>query len=275
MLRKITAALLSILLVACLMTGCLPKVKPADTTASPTTEVQTTPAETAPKTIDVTVTNKSSYVFNELYVTPTSQSDWGNDHLGSTSILKKNGSFDIKLQKYDFTNYDIKVVDEDEDIYLFKYASLVAGSNVEISFGDGLIATITGPDGSTEVVSGTLSGPSTEPEDDYDYTLEDFTFTIYNESAFDIYAIYMAPYGADEDDVVDILTNILPAGKSTEIEGSVAGTDYEGITTWQMYVVDVDDDSSVSVEEFDPWQVTYIDIRWDSDSFGYVCDFVY
>ena len=272
MFKKISATILSFILIVCLMTGCLPKVKPADTTTAP--DVETTIVPEVKKEITVTIKNSSSYVFNELYASPTSQKNWGDDHLGSTSILKKNGSFDIKLQKYDFDNYDIKVIDEDDDIYTFTYASLVDGSKVDISFGDGLIATITGPDGTTEVISGKLDSAYSGDEY-YDYTLEPFTFTIYNESDFDVYAIYMAPAGEPIEDGIDILSSILEAGDSTEIEGDLAGTEYEGVTTWQMYVEDVDGDTSVSTVEFDPWSVLYVDILWDSNSYGYVCDFVY
>ncbi len=275
--RRITAILLSLVLVAALA-GCSAGGPKA--TASPVAE--TTPATVAPQNINVTITNSSSYVFNELYATPTSMNEWGSDHLGSTSILKKNGSFDIKLKKYDFATYDFKIVDEDEDVYLFQYVSLVEGSKVDISFGDGLIATVTSPDGTSSTVSGALESPSgsvatgSDPEEEgvYDYTQDPFSFTVYNESNYDIYAIYMAPKGA-ESETVDILTEILKSKASADVEGSVAGTQFQGATTWQMYVEDVDGDTSVSVAEFDPWMLIYVDIVWDGDSGGYVCDFYY
>lgn len=276
--RRITSILLGLILVAALA-GC--NGGGAKATASPAADAPSTTA--APQNINVTITNSSSYVFNELYATPTSMNEWGSDHLGSTSILKKNGSFDIKLKKYDFTNYDFKIVDEDEDVYLFQYVSLVEGSKVDISFGDGLIATITGPDGTTSTVSGVLessssgdvaTGSDPEESDVYDYTQDPFSFTIYNESDYDIYAIYMAPEGA-ESETVDILTEILKSKGSTNVEGSVAGTQFQGATTWMLYVEDVDGDTSVSVSHFDPWMVIYVDIIWDSNSVGYVCDFYY
>ncbi|MGI5898718.1 MAG: hypothetical protein ACOX8S_02210 [Christensenellales bacterium] len=281
MTRRITAILLSLLMIAALLAACNGGSSKA--TASPAPD--TSPAATAPQNINVTITNSSSYIFNELYATPTSMNEWGTDHLGSTSILKKNGSFDIKLKKYDFTNYDIKIVDEDEDVYFFQYVSLIEGSKVDISFGDGLIATVTGPDGTSSTVSGNLQlssgdvggvsepGGQDEPQE-YDYTQDPFSFQIYNESDYDIYAIYMAPDGS-ESETVDILAEVLKSKGSTTVEGSVAGTQFQGATTWTLYVEDVDGDTSVSMSYFDPWMVIYIDITWDSSSGGYVCEFFY
>lgn len=57
-------------------------------------------AVTAPvrsTTLAVTVANVSGYNFQELYVSPTGTNNWGEDHLGSTSILKNNGSYDISM----------------------------------------------------------------------------------------------------------------------------------------------------------------------------------
>ena len=75
-------------------------------------------AVTAPvrsTTLAVTVANVSGYNFQELYVSPTGTNNWGEDHLGSTSILKNNGSYDITLARYDFENYDVLIIDEDGD----------------------------------------------------------------------------------------------------------------------------------------------------------------
>lgn len=230
----------------------------------------------AATTITVTVKNASSYIFNELYVSPTANSEWGADHLGSTNILKNNGSFDIKLNKYEFDNYDIRVVDQDGDRYQFTYVPLKEGTTVEISFNDGLIATLTHKDGQQATVSGELvsansGSDSTDQSSIYD---EDFSFTIYNESPYEIYAIYMSPETSTEDSV-DVLPSTLAAGQSQDVQGNVSGTQYAGITNWYLYAVDVDGDVSTSAEVFDPWLVGYIDVLWDSRAGGYVCEFNY
>lgn len=259
-------ALITTLLLAVLAAALLGCGAPAQESATPP------PQES--KTLRITVTNASDYVFNELYITPTSQSDWGQDHLGSTSILKKNGSFDVTLAKYDFENYDIRIVDQDEDVYLFKYVPLNEGSKVAISFGDGLIAEVTGADGSSQTVGGELvSGSGDDSGGDYDYTMEDFAFNIYNESEYSIYAVYMYPAYTDGDGV-DVLPTVLESGDSQYVTGSVVGTDYEGITEWVLHVVDVDGDASISYDVFDPWNISYVDVTWDSSVGGYVCDFV-
>lgn len=244
--------------------GCGDKTKPA--------AIPEAPQES--KTFTVTVKNASSYIFNELYVSPTAASEWGSDHLGSTNILKNNGSFDITLNKYEFENYDVRVLDEDGDIYQFTYVPLKQGTTIEISFGDGLIATLTDKDGKQAVVNGQLTnadGGDTAQSSIYD---EDFTFTIYNESPYEIYAIYISPETSTEESV-DVLPSTLASGASQDVQGNVSGTQYAGVSNWYLYVVDVDGDVSTSAEVFDPWLVSYIDVNWDSSSGGYVCDFNY
>lgn len=252
--KKVFALLLCLILAAASLAGC------GDTSANK-------------GAFGVTVTNSSGYTFNELYVSASAANEWGEDHLGSTNILKNNGSFDISLTKYEYSNYDIKVVDEDGDVYVFSYVSLTDGTTVAISFDDGLIATITGKDGAESTVAGTLNGEG-GGSGGGEETPTEFAFTIYNESAYDIYAIYMAPAYTDGDGV-DVLPAVLASGASQDVEGSVAGTDYEGITEWTLYVVDVDDDASASYDVFDPFLLSYVNVTWDSAAGGYTCEFVY
>ncbi len=260
--RSRICLLLLVLLLA--VAGCTPKV-PANAGE---------PAPATPETFKVTVINDSSYIFNELYVSPTAANDWGTDHLGSTSILKSNGSFDITLEKYEYENYDIRIIDQDGDTYTFTYVPLKAGSAVTISFLDGLNATVTGVDGAQSVISGSLeyaNGDSSEEASIYDGA---FVFTVYNESPYQLYSIHMSP-DSSTDDSVDILPAILEPGASQEVTGSVADTPYAGETDWYLYVTDVDEDVSSSAEAFDPWLVKYVNVYWDSETGGYVCEFVY
>ncbi|MDL2327647.1 hypothetical protein LJC64_03205 [Ruminococcaceae bacterium OttesenSCG-928-A11] len=252
-----------------------------------------TPREPArSSTMRVTVTNDSSYTFNELYVSSTANDTWGTDHLGSTSILKKNGSFDITLDVYDFDNYDIRVVDEDDDIYIFKYVTLQNGTEVVIYFDGGLMADIYHADGSSETISGTFESGSEDydggDEDYADYdddvgypgsvdgtaTQGEFSFNVYNESSWDIYAMYIGVANAGSSGDIDLLPSILKAGDFTTIYGTASSGDWAN-TEWTLYVVDVDGDTSQIYDVFNPWTLSYVDIFWDGDNGGYTCDFYY
>ncbi len=249
--------------------GCQPKTPAvAEKTAPP-----------GPETFQVTVQNDSSYIFNELYVSPTAANEWGADHLGSTSILKSNGSFDITLEKYQFDNYDILIIDQDNDTYKFTYVPLTAGATVSISFNDGLIATVSSAGSEDKVVSGELESANSDGEsvnsgnpveaNIYD---QDFIFTIYNESPYEIYSIHMSP-DSSTDDSVDVLPTTLSPGGSQDVSGNVAGTQYAGETNWYLFVTDTDGDVSLTNEAFDPWLVKYVNVYWENG--GYTCEFVY
>lgn len=237
------------------------------------------PAPAQPATLPVTVTNLSGYNFQELYVSPSGASEWGDDHLGSTSILKNNGSFDIEVTKYDFENYDVQVIDEDGDVYEFQRVPLTKGCTLQIGFGDdGLpLAVSAAADGTENSVSGTLNGSSGGQEAQptgagYD-TAGAFSFEVYNNSAFDIYTLHMGRVDASSDEDVDLLGDqILAANSNGTITGAADEEDW-GQTSWTLYATDVDGDTSNSYDTFDPWTVTRVDISWQDG--GYVCEFTY
>ena len=102
----------------------------------------------------------------------------------------------------------------------------------------------------------------------------DFTFRIYNESDYDIYAIHMGPLTGTAEDDVDILDYILASGDDVLITGSVSGH-LTSITEWTLYITDVDDDTSSSFDVFNPFSLSYVDVIWDYDSAGYRCQFNY
>jgi hypothetical protein len=228
--------------------------------------------------ITVTFTNYTDYNFQELYVSPTAANEWGADHLGSTSILKKNGSFDIKLPEYDFDNFDILVVDEDDDEYLFERVTMQNGAEVQITFDGELIATTILLNGSASSVAGELNSGSgsatgTSAGGAADYSgAGHYSFAIYNLSDYDVYAIYMGPRNASIEDV-DILPSILPANGDTAVDGYVNGA--ENNNEWTLYIEDTDGDVSASYEVFNPWTIRYVDIYWNTNSAGWDCDFYY
>lgn len=277
--------LLSVLLVACGSPAAPPQSTPAPAPASTTPTPAPTPTPEPTSTdITVTVTNNTTYIFNELYVTPTASDYWGTDHLGSTSILKSGGSYDISLQKYEFNNYDVRIVDEDKYVYLFSRATLLDASHIVIEFSDsGLIAVIYHADGTDETVTGEVSGgdvagggdvPVNEPTvtGTGNDTNGQYTFSVYNESPFDIYSIHMGVLNAGSADDIDILPSILPGNESTVVTGLASQGDWLN-TEWTLYIKDMDGDTSHSYDSFNPWTLSYVEIYWEDG--GYVCQFYY
>lgn len=258
------------------------------TPAPASSAVQEQPAETEPPaTLSVTVTNVSGYNFQELYVSPTGSDNWGQDHLGSTSILKNNGSYDITIDRYEFANYDVMILDEDGDEYRFMYVPLADGCEISVGFDDngypGMV--VTGADGAQSMVSGTLNGSGADSGGEVIVVQEEptstgtgydtdgqFAFTVYNNSDYDIYSLHMGILDAGSDHDIDVLPQILPANSSTTITGQASMGDWIQ-TDWTIYVTDVDGDTSASYDTFNPWTVSYVDIYWQGDS--YVCEFTY
>ncbi|MGV8940116.1 MAG: hypothetical protein ACOH1P_01055 [Lysobacter sp.] len=67
---------------------------------------------TAALAANVIFVNQSSWEIHEVYFSPASQSNWGEDHLGS-DILEKGDS--LTLSGVSAGRWDVRVVDEDED----------------------------------------------------------------------------------------------------------------------------------------------------------------
>jgi len=280
--KFIGLALIAILL----LTGC-------GASSTPTPSFVPSREPVVPRTITIEFSNASNYIFNEIYISPTASNEWGDELLGSTRILKSNGSVDIELHAYDYDNYDILVVDEDRDEYYFSRVSLQNGSEVAIYFGiNGLAATVFDAQGNeTSTVYGDLNsangggaGAVHDPAPDpapaqtvtgtgYD-TNGQYTFSVYNESSYDIYAIYMGVAGASAAHDIDILPQILSSGDGIELRGMASQGDWLN-TEWTLYITDVDGDTSSSFDTFNPWIVSYVDIYWNSSVGGYVCEFFY
>ncbi|NLW77846.1 MAG: hypothetical protein GXY32_00325 [Ruminococcaceae bacterium] len=291
--KKSFTACLGLVMIAVFLVACgNPKTPASSSTPAPPASTPATtpdPTPTGSDTIDVAITNNTTYIFNELYATPTASNDWGIDQLGSTSILKSGGSYDISLQKYEFDTYDLRIVDEDKYVYLFSRVTLVDGSEVLIEFADdGLQAVVYGPDGDSSTVAGTVDGTNAtddvgggggtapEPEPVVTGTGNDtngqYTFNVYNESSYDIYSIHMGVRNAGASDDIDILPAILYGGESTTVTGVASQGDWLN-TEWTLYITDVDGDTSNSYDSFNPWLLSYVNIYWQDG--GYVCEFVY
>ena len=260
--KGLLAILMALSLVMLALSGC-----GGDPAPTPAPE----PEPEASNVLHITIKNSSSYIFNEIYVSPTADSNWGDDKLGGTNVLKSNGTYEIEVDAYDFENYDIQIVDEDNDEYEFKYVRLVDGCEIAIGWdSNGLYATITYPDGTEETIDGDYYSASSTSN--YSSGNGYYNFTIYNESAYDIYAIYMGPASGAPSDDIDILPSILRSGDSYTVSGQVPA-EFIDETSWTLYVEDVDDDTSVSYDRFNLWTVNYVDVVWNSAEYGYVCEF--
>lgn len=73
---------------------------------------------------DFTVVNKTGFIIDEVYVSPSDDDEWGDDVLG-VDRLADGQSFEIQfdavyeavLLAFGVDKYDLKVVDEDGDEY--------------------------------------------------------------------------------------------------------------------------------------------------------------
>lgn len=100
-------------------------------------------------------------------------------------------------------------------------------------------------------------------------------FTVNNLTPFEILAIKMGPASGNSDGDVDILgEKTLPSNNKLDVEATLS-PEWREVTEWTLYITDVDGDTSAYYETFDPWEVLYVDINWDSNSGSYYCDFVY
>lgn len=67
---------------------------------------------TAALAAKVVFVNQSSWEIHEVYFSPASQNDWGEDHLGS-EVLEKGDS--LTLTGVSAGRWDVRIVDEDGD----------------------------------------------------------------------------------------------------------------------------------------------------------------
>jgi hypothetical protein len=66
----------------------------------------------------VRVTNNTGFDIYHLYLSPASSTDWEDDMLGSTEVLRSGQSKRININGYKSPKFDVKAVDEDGDEYL-------------------------------------------------------------------------------------------------------------------------------------------------------------
>jgi len=76
---------------------------------------------------NINVVNNSNWAIHYLHMSPTSDSNWGPDKLGSSSVIAANGGR-FTLSNVACDNYDIKVIDEDQDVCVMNNIRM-CGSN--------------------------------------------------------------------------------------------------------------------------------------------------
>lgn len=81
----------------------------------------------------VNIENKSSWEIHELYFAPSSQDDWGDDHLGQ-KVLKSGMTLTLKGVKPG--KWDVRLVDEDEDECIVKNQSISASEKFTLDDDD-------------------------------------------------------------------------------------------------------------------------------------------
>ena len=272
--KKIALILLTLMFLLTGIIGCgdnEPEPEPLPTDPTPT-------ALHAPTTMKITFTNDTRYNFQAIHISPVAVNTWGSDLLGNTAILKSDGGYiDLDVAIDGANSFDIKVIDEDRDEYIFERVPLLDGYTITISWNGGLMANIADQTGAHLInVPGTMRGMegASDPGDQLDDFVPSYGFFIYNDSPYDITAILVGPSGGAADDDVNIITEILRGNDHIWIDGT-GGLDAYEITEWTMFVIDIDNDKSIIYDVFNLWELKAVHINWDSSNNGYVKEFIY
>ena len=81
----------------------------------------------------INIENKSSWEIHEIYFAPSSQDDWGDDHLGK-KVLKPGMT--LTLTGVTAGKWDVRLVDEDEDECIIKNQQISASEKFSIDDDD-------------------------------------------------------------------------------------------------------------------------------------------
>ena len=92
--------------------------------------------ETMGQSSSVRIVNKTGYTVYYVYLSPVSSESWGSDRLGS-NVLQNNQSITISSLSLNSGNqYDIRLIDEDNDTYTKRNVRLSANQSIEFSISD-------------------------------------------------------------------------------------------------------------------------------------------
>jgi hypothetical protein len=86
---------------------------------------------------NVTIKNKSQWEIHHLFLSATTESEWGPDQLGDNIISAEGGTFLLKNIPCD--SYDVKLVDEDGDECVVEDVDLCGSSEGWVITNDDLL----------------------------------------------------------------------------------------------------------------------------------------
>ena len=84
--------------------------------------------------LDFTLINKTGLTIDEVYVSPSDDSEWGDDVMGR-DVLSNNESVDISFSRTETAcSWDLKVVDEDKDDIVWEKLNLCKASEITLKY---------------------------------------------------------------------------------------------------------------------------------------------
>ena len=84
------------------------------------------------KNLDFTLVNRTGVDIMEVYLSPTSDDEWGDDVMGR-DILEAGEKVDIKFSSEETEcNWDLKVIDEDDDEIVWAKLNLCTANEISL-----------------------------------------------------------------------------------------------------------------------------------------------
>ena len=86
------------------------------------------------RNLDFTLVNKTGLTIDEVYLSPTSDDDWGKDVMGR-DVLKNGEKVDITFSSEETEcNWDLKIVDEEEDAVEWDKLNLCTANEITLMY---------------------------------------------------------------------------------------------------------------------------------------------
>ena len=86
------------------------------------------------RNLDFTLVNKTGVDIIEVYLSPTSDNEWGEDVMGK-DILESGQKVDITFSSAETEcNWDLKVVDEDDDDIIWTKLNLCTANEITLMY---------------------------------------------------------------------------------------------------------------------------------------------
>lgn len=223
-------------------------------------------------TIGVVFTNNEAFVFNELFVYPTTTDEMGPDFIQNTKNTTKIGSYGVTVEAANY--YNVLLRDEYGGVYRFDDLPLENCDEAVIFYDyKDLSITINHRGGGSEVIEGRIVEPGDAPDHPHAPLQQQvsFGFQLQNDTDSDLKLITMREATDQQKGDVELYSKILKKGESANITGKLYEED-EAITEWVMYVETSGNQYAVSTNEFDPWRTEKVTITGKGNKFTF--DFV-